>query len=86
MSTPAEHATAAEAFITRIDDTTRVSPDDTAVTVAQAHAHLAGAAGTGDHYKTADELLANAAAMRYSDGARKALLHAILADRAAPED
>lgn len=82
--TPAEHATAVAAFITRSGDPQLISPSDLEITAATVHAHLSVALGTGDAYTTADTLLAEAEALpsfARRDRLAVAVLHAIRADR-----
>lgn len=83
--TPAEHQDAAEALLAQLYTPGNIGPSYASTTIVEAHAHLAQAAGTGEHYETAEDLLAEAATATLDQArdplARRALVHAILADR-----
>lgn len=84
MATPAEHATAVAAFITRTNDPSLLPPSNAEVRAAEVHAHLSVAAGTGSAYTSADTLLAEAEGLpEFSRRTRLivALIHAIRATR-----
>lgn len=85
MSTPTQHGTAVDAFITRQTTPGLTPPLDTEYLAAQVHAHLAGALGTGTAYTTADTLLSTAEALPAgadkTTPLRLARIHAIRAAR-----
>lgn len=84
MATPAQHATAVEAFVTRTNNPALLPPSDVEAQAAEVHAHLSVATGTGDDYTAADTLLTEAeAAPAFSRRTRLivALTHAIRAER-----
>lgn len=84
--TPTEHKATAQTRVENFYRPGRLGPTYTDQTLAEAHAHLSQATGSGEHYATADQLLAQAAqaqggSIHEDELARQALIHAILADR-----
>ncbi len=77
--TPAQHKTAAETILTRLD-TLPTTVTRAELDVADVHAHLARAAGTGSHYVSAEAQLASAEARYTPIATASARLHALLAD------
>ena len=81
--TPAQHKSAAESLLTTAEakPSTATNVD---LLIAETHARLSKAAGTGTHYTTADTALANAEATGRAKPldreVRLAYVHALLAD------
>jgi hypothetical protein len=85
MSTPVEHADRAESLATEFYGS---DPLYQRIELVTAHVELSRAAGTGDHYEAADQLLASVDDRLDTHGVntlvldiRTALAHALLADR-----
>ena len=80
--TPAEHATEAAEQLALSTQATEMHSRTRYARLAQVHATLAHAAGTGDDYATAEEMLASAKSAPWSGHLiDQALAHATLADR-----